>query len=100
MRDWKEANSVFTTIAAVAGRSLTISDRGGEPERYLGAAVSWDLFPLLGTSPILGRGFTAEDDRPGAGRSCCSATICGPGGITATRASSANRSWSTASRTS
>ena len=67
MRDWKEANSVFTTIAAVAGRSLTISDRGGEPERYLGAAVSWDLFPLLGTSPILGRGFMVEDDRPGAG---------------------------------
>ena len=26
MRDWKEANSVFTTIAAVSGRSLTISD--------------------------------------------------------------------------
>ncbi len=67
MRDWKEANSVFTTIAALAGRSLTISDRGGEPERYLGAAVSWDLFPLLGTSPILGKGFTVEDDRPGAG---------------------------------
>jgi putative ABC transport system permease protein len=67
MRDWKEANSVFTTIAAVAGRSMTISDRGGEPERYLGGAVSWDLFPLLGTSPILGRGFAAEDDRPGAG---------------------------------
>jgi putative ABC transport system permease protein len=67
MRDWKEANSVFTTIAGVAGRSLTISDRGGEPERYLGAAVSWDLFPLLGTAPILGHGFTVEDDRPGAG---------------------------------
>jgi putative ABC transport system permease protein len=67
MRDWKEANSVFTTIAAVTGRSLTIADRGGEPERYLGAAVSWDLFPLLGTSPVLGRGFTSEDDRPAAG---------------------------------
>jgi len=67
MRDWKEANSVFTTIAGVAGRSLTISDRG-EPERYLGAAISWDLFPLLGTSPILGHGFTVEDDRPGAGQ--------------------------------
>ncbi len=67
MRDWKEANSVFTTIAAVAGRSVTISDRGAEPERYLGAAVSWDLFPMLGTPPILGRGFSAEDDRAGGG---------------------------------
>jgi putative ABC transport system permease protein len=67
MRDWKEANSGFTTIAAVAGRSLTISDRGADAERYLGAGVSWDLFPMLGTPPILGRGFSAEDDRPGAG---------------------------------
>jgi putative ABC transport system permease protein len=67
MRDWKEANSVFTTIAAVTGRSLTISDRGADPERYLGAGVSWDLFPMLGTPPILGHGFRAEDDKPGAG---------------------------------
>jgi putative ABC transport system permease protein len=67
MRDWKEASSAFTTIAAVSGRSLTISDRAVDPERYLGAGVSWDLFPMLGTSPILGRGFSAEDDRPGSG---------------------------------
>ena len=67
MRDWNEANTVFATIAATQGRSLTISDRGSEPERYLGAGVSWDLFPMLGTRPVLGRDFTAEDDRPGAG---------------------------------
>ena len=40
---------------------------GGEPERYSGAAISWDLFAMLGTPPILGQGFTAEHDRPGAG---------------------------------
>ena len=65
MRDWKDANTVFSTIAAVSGRSLTISDGSGEPERYLGAGVSWDLFPMLGTHPILGRDFTADDDREG-----------------------------------
>jgi putative ABC transport system permease protein len=65
MRDWKEANSVFTTIAAVSGRSVTVADGAGEPQRYLGAGVSWDLFPLLGTQPIRGRGFTAEEDREG-----------------------------------
>ena len=65
MRDWKEANSVFTTIAAVSGRSLTIADGSGEPERYLGAGVSWDLFPMLGTHPIRGRDFTPEEDREG-----------------------------------
>ena len=66
MRDWKEANSVFATIAAVSGRSLTIADGHGEPERYLGAGVSWDLFPMLGTHPIRGRDFNAQDDREGA----------------------------------
>ena len=45
---------------------MTVSDGVGEPERHLGAAVSWDLFPLLGVSPMLGRGFTADDDRPNA----------------------------------
>jgi putative ABC transport system permease protein len=67
MRDWKEANGgVLTTIAATQGRALTVSDGTGEPERHLGAAISWDLFPLLGITPSLGRGFTAEDDQPNA----------------------------------
>ena len=66
MRDWNEANSVFATIAAVSGRSMTVADGSGEPERYLGAGVSWDLFPLLGTHPIRGRDFRADDDREGA----------------------------------
>jgi len=66
MRDWNEATTSFTSIAAVQNRSLTISDGSGEPERYSGAGVSWDLFPLLGIAPIQGHGFTAADDRPGA----------------------------------
>jgi putative ABC transport system permease protein len=67
MRDWNEANSVFTTIAAASGRSMTLADDSGEPERYLGAGVSWDLFPLLGTHPIRGRDFGPDDDRESAG---------------------------------
>src|SRR4051812_17307939 len=66
LRDWKEATSTFSTIAGVSGRSLTVADGSGEPERYLGAGVSWDLFPLLGTQPIRGRNFTPEEDREGA----------------------------------
>src|SRR5262245_12273801 len=66
MRDWKETNSAFATITAVSGRSLTISDGRGEPERYLGAGISWDLFPMLGTHPTRGRHFTPLDDREGA----------------------------------
>ena len=53
-------------MAAFQGRSLTIADGSGEPERYAGAAVSSSLFGLLGTPPALGRDFGPDDDRPGA----------------------------------
>jgi predicted permease len=65
-RDWKQANASFSTIASTSGRSLTIADTTREPERYVGGLVSWDLFPMLGVSPIRGRLFRAEDDVPGA----------------------------------
>ena len=65
-RDWKQANSSFSTIASTSGRSLTIADTTREPERYQGGLVSWDLFPMLGVSPLRGQLFRAEDDVPGA----------------------------------
>ena len=37
------------------------------PERILGGKVNSDLFPVLGVQPMIGRMFTAEEDRPGAG---------------------------------
>ena len=67
MRDMKEATAAFSTIAGVRFSAMTVADGGGEPERLSGAAISWDLFPLLGTSPVLGRGFSADDDKPNAG---------------------------------
>ena len=54
-----------TSWRAVEGRSLTFSDTD-EPERVLGAAVSWRLFSMLGIAPALGRDFSAADDRAGA----------------------------------
>ena len=67
LRDLREANRSFTEIGAVQTRSLTIANAGAEPERYVGGAVSWDLFPLLGIAPAIGHGFSADDDRPGGG---------------------------------
>jgi putative ABC transport system permease protein len=64
LQDWKERSGSFAAIAGVQYRSFTVSN-GGDADRYLGAAVSHDLFPLIGVSPQIGRGFTAEDDRPG-----------------------------------
>ena len=65
-KDLRDSASTIQTMAAFTNRSLTIADGTGDPERFLGSAVSWTLFHLLGTPPIHGRNFAAEDDKPGA----------------------------------
>ena len=64
-RDWKEQARSFTDVAAHAYRSLSITE-GVESERFQASAVTWNLFPLLGERPALGRQIMEEDDRPGA----------------------------------
>ncbi len=65
-RDWRDGARTLEDAAAFQGRSLTISDTQGEPERFLGLAASANLFQLLGTPPALGRDFQPSDDHPGA----------------------------------
>jgi putative ABC transport system permease protein len=65
LQDWKRQTTSFSAIGAASFRSLAVSD-GTTAERYGGGAVTWDLFPMLGVPPALGRPFTADDDRPGA----------------------------------
>ncbi|HYT73621.1 MAG TPA: ABC transporter permease [Vicinamibacterales bacterium] len=65
LQDWKERGRSFSVLAGAQYRSFTVSD-GGDADRYSGAAVSHELFPLLGESAQLGRTFTASDDRQGA----------------------------------
>jgi putative ABC transport system permease protein len=64
-RDWSEQTRAFDTLAAVSGRSVTVTDRD-DSERFLGALVTSGMFPMLGIDPILGRHFSPDDDRPGA----------------------------------
>jgi putative ABC transport system permease protein len=65
LKDWQERSRSFSALAGLQYRSFTISD-GGDSDRYAGAAISHDLFNLLGKAPQRGRGFTADDDRQGA----------------------------------
>ena len=65
-KDLRDNAATVHQLAAFQQRSLTIADGNGEPERYSGEIVSWSLFHLLGTQPIVGRNFEAHDDRPGA----------------------------------
>ena len=40
----------------------------GDPEQITSARVSWRFFDVLGVAPAKGRGFRAEEDKPGGDR--------------------------------
>jgi putative ABC transport system permease protein len=63
--DCKTQIRAFEDVAAVDGNSFNLTGGGGEPERLWGYMHTWNLFPMLGASPLLGRDFTAEEDQPG-----------------------------------
>ena len=64
-RDWQAQSQSFSGMAAQSFRSLTLTDVD-EPVRLQGATISWNLFPMLGVRPILGRTFREDEDQPGA----------------------------------
>ena len=57
-KDVRDSASSFQSLAAIARRSLTISDPGRDAERYGGATISWTLFQMLGVRPVECRAFT------------------------------------------
>jgi len=62
--DLREQNQVFEKIAAYHTSDFILTG-SGEAARVQGAIVTSDMFPLLGVSPMLGRSFAAEEDKPG-----------------------------------
>jgi predicted permease len=43
--------------------AVDLASTGTRPERYWSGIVTSNYFPMLGVTPILGRGFTGHDDR-------------------------------------
>ncbi|HEV8145484.1 MAG TPA: ABC transporter permease [Bryobacteraceae bacterium] len=65
-RDFQQRNRTFTSMGAFQG-SISVNLAGeGDPQRIDGSAVGAEVLPLLGVPPLLGRYFTADDDREGA----------------------------------
>ena len=57
----------FTAMAAARQHAFNLGgEQGLLPERIHGAICAWGLFPALAVPPLIGRTFTAADDRPGA----------------------------------
>lgn len=58
---WRDDNRSLSALGMWTWSTTTITD--GESERVAGAAVTANLFPLLGVRPLLGRGFRPEEER-------------------------------------
>jgi predicted permease len=64
---WREKGRAFESIAAYVGVAFNRTGAEG-PERITGMRITANLPALLGVQPVLGRVFTAEEDREGADR--------------------------------
>jgi putative ABC transport system permease protein len=62
--DWRARNQSFEALAATASASFNLNT-GGDIEVVGGADISADFLPVLGVTPVLGRNFLPEEDRPG-----------------------------------
>src|SRR5262245_29849008 len=56
----------FERLSAYLNGSTVNVTADGKPQRYTGAYVTEEFLPSLGVTPIMGRDFTAEDNRSGA----------------------------------
>jgi predicted permease len=64
-KDWQKMNTTFAGMAAYRSTGFNLSGNG-EPERLHGEMISAGFFEILGVNPIMGRTFTADEDRLGA----------------------------------
>jgi predicted permease len=65
--EWKRLNRSFEALSAESLSTATVTINR-EPVRLSGRNVSADHFDVFGIQPILGRGFRADEDEPGAPR--------------------------------
>jgi putative ABC transport system permease protein len=64
--DWRSQSALCDSVAATRANESFNFTGAGEPERLQGRLVSAEFFSTLGISPLVGRDFLQEEDRPGA----------------------------------
>jgi predicted permease len=62
--DWRTRNRTFESLASYHGDNHTLTGNG-TPRQIESQTVSSEFFRLLGINPLLGRGFVADDEKPG-----------------------------------
>jgi len=63
--DWRRMNRSFSAMTVYRSNGFNLTEHG-EPERLHGEMISAGFFEILGVNPILGRTFSADEDRLGA----------------------------------
>jgi predicted permease len=63
--EYRERSRAFADIAAYQTGAVNLSD-GTQPERVNAVFASANMFEVLGVRPLLGRAYSAEQDRPNA----------------------------------
>ena len=67
--DWRDQQDVFAGLAAVGYAEISLKRQGDVlPENLRAQFVTADYFSVLRTQPVLGRGFSSEDEVAGRGR--------------------------------
>ena len=64
-RSWRSGTRTLEALGIWTWITATLSDDATEAERVSGAWVSANLFPALGVRPLIGRGFTEDEETPG-----------------------------------
>jgi predicted permease len=63
--DYQEQNHVFDSVIGDTNEDILYTSGEGT-QRFQGTDVTPNVFALLGMSPLLGRGITVDDGKPGA----------------------------------
>ena len=62
---WKEQPRTFEPMGAFGFATFNLTG-SGEPEQLTGGTITPSLLPLLGITPVRGRAFREDEDRPGS----------------------------------
>ncbi len=65
--DWKQQGGILGRMGAHVSWEFNLSGTEDHPERIPGGQVSYDMLPVLGVQPMLGRLFSAQEDVAGSG---------------------------------
>jgi predicted permease len=65
-RDWRKDNHTFSSLALARTYAFSLTGTG-EAEQVSGEFISSEFFSVLGVRPVIGRTFSEDEERVGAG---------------------------------